>query len=189
MTTFTEKNFIGADRLEKDCWEFAKNLHARGLDFDLIAGITRGGAQISIYMQEVFSLLTGNTKAFATIHAQSYEGMGKAGEVAVENIDSVISRTREGSRILVVDDIFDRGRTFKAVYDRLVAALPHPATVKIAALYYKPENTQVDMVPDYYFRTFKGDDWIVLPHELSELSEAELAAKGFTMPRNDPGTE
>lgn len=183
MTTISEKQYISADRLEKDCWDFAKDLYGKGLDYDLIAGITRGGAQISIYMQEVFSLLSGKPKLFAAIHAQSYTGIGMAGAVEVENIDSVLSRTFPGARVLVVDDIFDRGRTFKAVYDCLRKSITHEdVSIELAALYYKPENNEVDIVPDHHHRIFKAEDWIVLPHELSELTEDELLSKGFSMP-------
>ena len=183
MSTVSEKKFISAGDLERDCWDFAKALYAKGLDYDLIAGITRGGAQISIYMQEVFALLSGKSKKFATIHAQSYTGMGQAGQVEVENIESVVRRATPGTRILVVDDIFDRGKTFKAVYESLREAITADGvTLEIAALYYKPENNQVDIVPDHYHRTYKAEDWIVLPHELGELTEEELRSKGFTMP-------
>ena len=53
--------------------------------------------------------------------------------------------------------------------------------LQFAALYYKPENCIVDMVPEFYHQTFSSDEWIVLPHELSELSQEELAEKGFNL--------
>ena len=183
MSQVNEKIFIDARQMEKDCWEFAKQMYASGADFDILSGITRGGAQISIYMQEVFALLSGKDKEFTTIHAQSYTGIGEAGEVMVENLESLKRRMVKGKRLLIVDDIFDRGKTFKAVYDRVLAEIDcDEADVKMAALYYKPENSQVDITPDFHFRTFASSDWIVLPHELDALSREELAAKGFVYP-------
>ena len=183
MSQTHEKIFISAQQMEEDCWEFAKQIHQAGEDFDILSGITRGGAQISIYMQEVLGLLTGKPKEFTTIHAQSYTGIGKAGEVQVENLESLKRRMKKGKRLLIVDDIFDRGKTFKAVYDRVIDEVDcHKDDVKIAALYYKPENTQVEMVPDFHYRCFAAADWIVLPHELDALSREELAAKGFIYP-------
>ena len=118
-----------------------------------------------------------------TIHAQSYTGIAQAGEVEVENMDSLIRRMKKGKRLLIVDDIFDRGKTFQAVYNAVLEQTDcNPEDVKTAALYYKPENTQVDMTPDFHYRTYKSDDWIVLPHELEALSREELAAKGFIYP-------
>ncbi|WP_158527323.1 phosphoribosyltransferase [Pelagibaculum spongiae] len=180
----TDKIFIDALQLERDCWQLASNIFKEGHDFDVIAGITRGGAQISIYMQEVFALLSGKPKAFTTIHAQSYTGVFEADEeVRVENLKSLAARMNPDSRLLIVDDIFDRGKTFKAVYEKVINEIDcDEAHVMTAALYYKPENNLVDMLPDFYQRTFGSNDWIVLPHELEALSREELAAKGFVWP-------
>lgn len=181
--TASEKIYINARQMEKDCWEFSKELYKNGHDFDIFSGITRGGAQISIYMQEVFSLLSNQNKLFTTIHAQSYTGIGKAGEVVVENIDPLVKRAKEGSRILIVDDIFDRGKTCKAVVDAVTAAVgSENSIVKTAVLYFKPDNRVVEMEPDFYYKTFASDDWIVLPHELEGLSPDELKQKGFELP-------
>lgn len=180
MSQFNEKIFIDARQMEADCWEFAKQIYRAGHDFDILSGITRGGAQISIYMQEVFALLSGQPKEFTTIHAQSYTGIGQAGEVVVENLESLKRRMTKGKRLLIVDDIFDRGKTFQAVYDAVLKEIDcDTADVKLAALYYKPENSLVAITPDFHYRTFASSDWIVLPHELDALTDEELAAKGF----------
>ena len=183
MSQVNEKIFIDALQMERDCWGFAKKIYTAGDDFDILSGITRGGAQICIYMQEVFGLLSGTSKEFTTIHAQSYTGIGQAGEVEVENLASLKRRMKKGKRLLIVDDIFDRGKTFKAVYDKVVAEVEcNPEDVKMAALYYKPENTQVDITPHFHYRKYASQDWLVLPHELDALSKEELAAKGFIFP-------
>lgn len=184
MGTDAEKCYICATEMEQDCWAFAKDLFLKGLDFDLFVGVTRGGAQVSIYMQEVFSVLTGTKKEYATIQAKSYSGVFEAaGEVVVENVEAVIRRVHPGCRILVVDDIFDRGKTFLAVREAISEKLPYPdVSLTMAALYYKPENTLVDMAPDYFHRTFGGAEWIVLPHELEDLTREEMEKKGFVWP-------
>ena len=188
MSQVNEKIFIDALQMERDCWGFAKKIYTSGEDFDILSGITRGGAQICIYMQEVFALLSGKSKEFTTIHAQSYTGIAEAGEVMVENLESLKRRMEKGKRLLIVDDIFDRGKTFKAVYDKVLAEVECNAEdVKMAALYYKPENTQVDITPHFHYRTYASRDWLVLPHELEALSKEELAAKGFIFPTPKKG--
>lgn len=184
MASVSDKIFIDSNKMERDCWEFAKQIYTQGNDFDIITGITRGGVQISIYMQEVFALLSGKEKAYTTIHAQSYTGIGEAGTVTVENVDSLVRRANDGARVLIVDDIFDRGKTFKAVVDKVKEEMPYKdVTVKVAALYYKPENNEVDIEPDFHYKVYESGDWIVLPHELEALSPAELEQiKGFKMP-------
>lgn len=180
MSEAHEKVFITASQLEQDSWMFAKSIHAMGYDFDVFAGITRGGAQIAIYMQEVFEFLTKKKKKFATIHASSYKGIAEAETVTVGSIDALISVTRNGDKILVVDDIFDRGSTFDAVTETIKKRVPKKDIIVYkAALYYKPHNRQVEMEPDFYHRAYATTDWIVLPHELSHLTNEELRLKGF----------
>ena len=105
----------------------------------------------------------------------------------MENVDSLVRRVTPGCRILIVDDIFDRGKTFKAVYDRVKTALAEEeaVTIQMAALYYKPENNIVGIEPHFHYKTFGPSDWIVLPHELDELSREELEKKGFIWPEED----
>ena len=184
MGTEPEKCFISARQMEQDCWEFAKDLFRKGFDYDLFVGVTRGGAQVSIYMQEVFMYLSGKKKLYATIQASSYKGVFEAAnEVVVENVEAVARISKPGMKILVVDDIFDRGKTFEAIRDAMLSKMPYPDVhVDMAALYYKPENALVDMRPDHYYRIYGPTDWIVLPHELEALSSEELEKKGFTWP-------
>lgn len=184
MSETVEKFFISPEMLENDSWGFAKKLYSKGLDFDLFVGVTRGGAQVSIYIQEVFAVLTKTSKAYATIQAQSYKGIYEADEdVIVDNLDGVLRQIKEGSRVLIVDDIFDRGKTFDAIRKKLISSIKiKDVSLTMAALYYKPENRMVDITPDEYYKTFESHEWIVLPHELEELTKQEMKAKGFIFP-------
>ena len=179
-----KKFFISPEMLENDSWGFAKKMFKKGLDFDLFVGVTRGGAQVSIYIQEVFSVLTNAKKAYATIQAQSYKGVFDSGDVAVDNISGVLRQVKDKTRILVVDDIFDRGRTLETVKRELLNKIDKKdVTITIASLYYKPENRIVDITPDEYYKTFDSKEWIVLPHELEDLTIEEMKAKGFIFPQ------
>ncbi len=176
-----EKIFISAEGMEQDAWRFAIELNKLGEHFDWVVGVTRGGAQISVYVQEALSLLEENTKSYATIHAYSYTGIGEAkSEVIVRDLEPLLEDIKEGESILVIDDVFDRGVTLNAIKIKLEARLAaKKATVKLGALYYKPENSTVDISPDYHYKIFKGEDWLVFPHELCDLTKDELRLKGF----------
>jgi len=64
-------------------------------------------------------------------------------------------------RILVVDDIWDSGRTIMTVKGRIEAAGGHP---ELAVLHYKPKQSLFpDAAPDYYAAL--TDAWIVYPWE------------------------
>lgn len=174
------KVFIKAEDLEKDSWAFARELHSKGHHFDWVVGLTRGGVQISIYIQEALSLLTGDKKSYSTIHAQSYSDIGKAGGVMLGQMDHLVNLVKADQSLLIIDDVFDRGRTLEAVYENLSLRLKvlNPK-IFLGALYYKPENSEVELKPDFFYKKFSKEEWLVFPHELCGLSEEELKVKGF----------
>jgi len=87
-------------------------------------------------------------------------------------MDAVLATIGDGSRILVVDDIFDTGNTIKEVLALLGRKTDD---IKFATLYYKEGTNETDLEPDFYLR--KTRRWIVFPHELMDLTPAEIKAK------------
>ena len=75
--------------------------------------------------------------------------------------------------MLVVDDVFDTGKTAKAVKARIDAA---GAEMRMACVYWKPEKNRTDLKPDYFVKDV-GNDWIVFPHEIEGLAPEELREK------------
>ena len=67
-----------------------------------------------------------------------------------------------GKRVLVVDDVWDTGRTIVAVKERIAAA---DGRADLAVLHYKPARSLFDQRPDYYAET--TDAWIVYPWDPS----------------------
>ena len=71
-----------------------------------------------------------------------------------------------GRRVLIVDDVWDSGRTIMAVRERVLDAGGFPET---AVLHYKPTHTSYsDSQPDYYVD--ETDAWIVYPWDVGEAS-------------------
>jgi len=71
-----------------------------------------------------------------------------------------------GKRILVVDDVWDSGRTIVAVKERIERVGGEPRT---AVLHYKPTHSAFPtMCPDYY--AAEVDGWIVYPWDPSRLA-------------------
>lgn len=80
------------------------------------------------------------------IQASSYRG--KATEPAELSINTSQLPDICGRDVLLVDDIFDTGRTLEAL---LRSVKRHsPRSVKSAVLLWKFERTAVDFVPDYF---------------------------------------
>jgi len=78
-----------------------------------------------------------------------------------------------GKRILVVDDVWDSGKTAIAVRDRIRKA---GGEADVAVIHFKPaRNKFPGQKPDYY--VMETDDWIVYPWdpERDRLLEEELS--------------
>lgn len=71
-----------------------------------------------------------------------------------------------GKRILIVDDIWDSGRTAVNVKERVLAA---GAEAELAVIHYKPRHSLFEEKPDYY--VVKTDAWIVYPWEREAWEE------------------
>ncbi len=72
-----------------------------------------------------------------------------------------------GRRVLVVDDVWDSGRTINTVRGRVEAAGGEPRT---CVLHYKPKKSRFrDRRPDFYGAV--TDNWIVYPWEINRGPE------------------
>lgn len=78
--------------------------------------------------------------------ASSYRGTRTtAGELT---INDAFLPSLAGREVLVVDDIFDTGRTLAQLLERLQAH--QPARVRTAVLLWKTERQEVELVPDHF---------------------------------------
>ncbi|MCZ8130911.1 MAG: phosphoribosyltransferase family protein [Steroidobacteraceae bacterium] len=77
-------------------------------------------------------------------------------------------------RLLLIDDVFDSGRSLEAVIDELARRCRRnlPERVRIATVYYKPSRNRSRLKPDYYVHA--TERWLVFPHELQGLTPEEL---------------
>jgi hypoxanthine phosphoribosyltransferase len=166
-----EKEFVRADDQVRDSFVLAKQIFDSGFVPDVLLVLWRGGTPVGIVIHE-FLLYKGISTYQTVLKAESYVGIDQRKEPVIEHIESLLSKVDKTSRVLVVDDIFDSGCTMKKVRELLSDAV---AEIRIATLYYKPASNTTDIVPDYYVR--QTDRWIVFPHELMDLSDAEIRAK------------
>ena len=83
---------------------------------------------------------------------------------------------RPGERVLVVDDVFDTGKTAAAIHSKMRGL---GVEMRLACVYWKSLANQTSLSPDYFVRDV-GGEWIVFPHEIDGLSGEELSEKdGF----------
>jgi hypoxanthine phosphoribosyltransferase len=191
-----QKRYLGADELLQDSLELGLRIAASSFHPDLIIGIWRGGTPVAIAVQEVMQFIGINCDHIA-IRTSSYNGIGTRGTVTVHGLDYLKQHPRARA-ILIVDDVFDSGLSIEQVLVEMQqfygAARPD---IRVAVPWYKPGNNRSGREPDYWLHSTA--DWLVFPHELLGLSDAELLAmkpglSRFT-PRmlalrdNNPGTD
>jgi hypoxanthine phosphoribosyltransferase len=149
-----DKLFLSADALLRDSIELAKR----------------------IAVQEVLEYHSIHADHIA-IRTSSYTAIGaEAKTVRVHALDYLVSRLSAEDELLLVDDVFDSGRSLEAVIAELRRRCRRnlPERIRIATVYYKPARNRSALVPDYYVRD--TDSWLVFPHEIQGLTREEILA-------------
>jgi uncharacterized protein len=169
-----EKIFISADSLLRDSMELARRIIRSGLRPTYLVAMWRGGAPIGIAVQEVLEYHSVEVDHIA-IRTSSYTGIDtKNKSVRVHAVDYLISRLSAEDQLLLVDDVFDSGRSIEAVITELQRRCRRnlPQVIRIATVYYKPSRNRSALVPDFYVHA--TDNWLVFPHELVGLTREEI---------------
>lgn len=167
------KRYLGADEFLRDIWRLAAAIRAETWRPDRLIALWRGGAPVGAAVHE-FLKTTGWPVRHSVVKSASYSGIGEnPGDVVFEHAEEVFASLSPGERVLVVDDVFDTGKTAAAVHDVLGR---RGLDLRLAAVYWKPEANQTPFVPDYFARRLPPD-WIVFPHEMDGLKPGEMEAK------------
>ncbi len=139
-----------------------------------LVAMWRGGAPIGIAVQEVLEY-HGIHCDHIPIRTSAYAGMGEeAPTVRVHATDYLVSRLCFEDELLIVDDVFDSGRSLEAVLAELTRRCRRnlPGKISIATVYYKPARNRSTIEPNFYVRA--TDKWLVFPHEIQGLSREEI---------------
>jgi hypothetical protein len=176
-----QKTFIDETAIIEDSFRLGVEIYRSRFKPTFIVGLWRGGSTIGIYIQECLQSLGINTDhiAIRTSYAgeHEYRKMLKLAEpdIRVHGTQYLLETLNAQDRLLIVDDVFSSGLNMQAVLTKLKDRLKRnlPEQIRIACLYRKPDLSRVGFQPDYFLH--ESNDWLVLPYELSGLSDAELA--------------
>jgi uncharacterized protein len=171
-----KKEFISADSLLRDSFDLAMQIVRSGFRPTFLVGVWRGGAPIGIAVQEVLEF-HGIECDHLAIRTSSYTGIDQAtATVRVHAVDYLVSRLTAEDNLLLIDDVFDSGRSLEAAINELARRCRRnmPTNVKIATVYYKPSRNKTALKPDFHVRA--TDQWLVFPHELRGLTREEILA-------------
>lgn len=169
-----EKLYISAEDLLIDSFKLANQIYQSGFRPHFIVGVWRGGAPVGIAVQEYLDYMGVETDHIA-IRTSSYYDIGQQDkEVRVHGLNYIIDNVNAEDELLLVDDVFDSGRSIVAILDEMKskARANLPQTIKVATPWYKPERNTTEIVPDFFIH--ETDRWLVFPHELSGLTPEEI---------------
>lgn len=167
------KNYVSAGRYLEDQWRLASLVRRGGWRPDWLLGLWRGGAPVAVSVHE-FLKTTGWPAKHMPLKSASYSAIGcNDGAVEFTLCDEVLSMLRPGEKVLVVDDVFDTGKTVLALAELLRA---RSVDVRFACVYFKSCNNETSMRPDYFVDEI-DDSWLVFPHEIEGLSADEVRQK------------
>lgn len=170
----SEKHFISAESLLRDSMELGLRIVRSGYQPSFLVGIWRGGAPIGISVQEVLEY-NGIECDHISIRTSSYTDIDQQSKtVRVHALDYLVSQLTFEDRLLLIDDVFDSGRSLEAILAELQRRCRRnlPEQIRIATVYYKPARNRSALEPHYYVRA--TDQWLVFPHELQGLTREEI---------------
>ncbi len=172
-----DKVFITAQQLLEDSFRLAHLIYEDGFHPQFIIGIWRGGTPVGIAVQEYFEFKRLETDHIS-VRTSSYYGINKqAKKIRVHGLHYLIENANADDRLLIVDDVFDSGRSVDALIKaiRKQSRLNTPAEIRVACPWYKPSKNSVKFEPDYYLH--ESAEWLVFPHELAGLESFEIAER------------
>ena len=173
---YMEKRFITADELLLDSFKLGEQIFQRGFRPHFIVGVWRGGSPVGIAVQEYLEFVGVPTDHIA-IRTSSYYGIDQQSkEIRVHGLDYIVNNVEADQELLIVDDVFDSGRSIQAIISEIKRKSRRntPNTIKVACPWYKPSRNVTDMEPDFYVHA--TDSWLVFPHELRGLTPDEIRA-------------
>jgi len=169
-----KKHYIDAQQLLEDSFRLAALVYRSGFRPSFIVAVWRGGAPMGIAMQELLAY-RGIHADHITVRTSSYHGIDQQeSNVQVFSMNYLVKKLRAEDRLLIVDDVYDTGRSIEAIVDTLGNKTRRnlPGDIRVAVPYYKPSRNLTSRIPDYYLH--ETDQWLKFPHSLEGLTPLEV---------------
>jgi len=169
-----EKIYISANDLLADSLRLGMQVLDSGFKPTHLVGIWRGGAPVGIAVQELLDYHQVPCDHIA-IRTSSYHGIDRQDpEVKVFALGYLIDTLDPEDRLLIIDDVFDSGRSIRAFIAELRARCRHnmPRDIRIATVWFKPRRNVTDLRPDFFVH--ETDRWLIFPHEIKGLTAEEI---------------
>lgn len=179
------KEFLSHNTVRNNALKLAHRIHTDGFIPDVIYVSLRGGAYVGNVISEYFKVVRHGQRPvfYAAVVARSYTDIHTQERVMVDGWTYSPEHLRSGDKVLLVDDIFDSGRTINHLVEIVLEKGIPREDIRVAVHDYKirtfvPERLPIQ--PDYWCRRHivdspEDDTWIhYLSHELVGLSDEEV---------------
>ena len=108
------KDFLTYDVVRNNAIKLAYRIYKENFIPDVIYVLLRGGAYIGNVISEYFKVVRSKDERpiyYAAVVARSYQGIRNQEEIMLDGWTYKPEYLRHGDKILLIDDIFDTGRT------------------------------------------------------------------------------
>lgn len=181
----SNKVFIPYDTIRNNAIVLANTIYQEGFVPDVIYVSLRGGAYMGNVISEFFKFVRRGKRPvfYAAVVARSYTDIHAQERINVDGWTYSPEYLRSGDRVLVVDDIFDSGRTVNHLVEVILKKGLPRADVRVAVHDYKIRHyagERLPIQPDYYcnkheIRSPEEDNWVhYLSHEMVGLLPEEI---------------
>ncbi len=166
--------------VERQCLALARDIKRKGVPFDIIVGIARGGWVPARLLSDML-----DSDELHTMRVKFYTGIGEVAEKPVILHPTQIDVS--GKKVLLVDDIADTGKSLSMAKKHLEER--GAGDIFVVTLIKKPGS---EVVPDLYVT--ETDAWVIFPWEVRETvrlilrkaksreeAEEELARAGLSL--------
>jgi hypoxanthine phosphoribosyltransferase len=189
-----KKEFLQFDTVRINALKLADRIFRDDFIPNVIYVSLRGGAYLGNVISEYFKIVRRGFAPvyYAAVVARSYTDVAQSEKIMVDGWTYSPEHLRVGDKVLLLDDIFDSGRTINYLAQIILDKGIPRKDLKVAVHDYKffiDKKEQLPIQPDYWCRRHDvsvNDDvfWIhYMSHELIGLSEEELEKYYF---RQDP---
>ncbi|MCL2609734.1 MAG: phosphoribosyltransferase [Treponema sp.] len=183
------KEFLEYDLMRNNAIKLANRIYEDGFRPDVIYVSLRGGAYLGNVISEFFKVVHKGTRPvyYAAVVARSYTDVANAEKVQVDGWTYSPEHLRVGDKVLLVDEIFDSGRTMNHLAGIILGQGIPRCDLKIAVhdyKYFHDSPHQLPVQPDYWCRkhemSVNDSHWIhYMSHELVGLSAKEIEDNYF----------
>ncbi len=177
---------IDPDEFLIDTFALGKKLYETGFRPKHAISIWRGGTPVGLGVDAYFRS-RGIRINHTTIATESYIGIAERGSVRIKGLDHVIKVICPEDGLLIIDDVYESGRTIERVVKtiRERARANAPNRIVVAAVHTKPDLHEYQNEPIVSLRELPGNVWIDYPHELADLVDPEDPDDGLIREKDE----